>query len=345
MLVPFIIVVVIAAGLLVLLVMAQRKTTQITAERDEANRLLGEATVDISKANERLETAEGQIKTLESKRQELVSEKENLSGQLEESATMLRKRTELADAQAMQIDSLSAARDDLQQQLSSAEERIVTLAARPGVVVGELSTEDSNAEMLWDLEVARSERAWRNSVAINPVDDPSPFESSEDPVRTAVEIEASALREDVGAMLTIDWQAPAIESAARRLMVVRVAQEMLALAARAPGAAKLVVTHGSADAAGAPGGDSNADSNADSGDGAEGDGSNSADSQSAAGSDSDSDSAAAESSPDTGGGELIMRFEAADDSSQVINLIPPQISSELIDISNEAGLSVTVKAD
>ncbi|MGI9595729.1 MAG: hypothetical protein ACR2QK_06195 [Acidimicrobiales bacterium] len=292
MLVPFIIVVVIAAGLLVLLLMAQQKTTQITAERDEANRLLNEATVDLSRSNERLETAEGKIKVLEGRRQELVDKSDQLAAQLEESATMLRKRTELADAQAMQIDSLSAARDDLQQQLNSAEERIVTLAARPGVVVGELSTDDSNAEMMWDLEVARSERAWRNSVAINPVDDPSPFESCEDPVRTAVEVEASALREDVGAMIAVEWNADLIESPARRLLVLRVAQEMLALAARAPGAARLVVTQGAED-----------------------------------------------------NGELTLEFEAADDTAQVINLIPPQISSDLVDTSSDSGLSVTVKAE
>lgn len=310
MLVAFIIVVVIAAGLLVLLLMAQQKTTQITAERDEANRLLGEAKDDLARAGEQLGEAEGRIKTLEDRRLELLTRNEQLTaegerlaaegeqlqgrlrGQLEESATMLRKRTELADAQAMQIDTLSAARDDLQQQLNSAEERIVTLAARPGIVVGELSTGDANAEMLWDLEVARSERAWRNSVAINPVEDASPFESCEDPVRMAVEIEASALREDVGAMIAVDWKAGLIESPARRLLVVRVAQEMLALAARAPGAARLVVTQGPEDS-----------------------------------------------------GELTLEFEAADDSAQVINLIPPQISTDLVDISGESGLSVTVRAE
>ncbi|MEM7276342.1 MAG: hypothetical protein AAF547_24930, partial [Actinomycetota bacterium] len=172
----------------------------------------------------------------------------------------------------------------------AAEERIVTLAARPGVVVGELSTEDSNAEMLWDLEVARSERAWRNSVAINPVDDASPFETTVDPVRTAVEIEASALREDVGAMISVDWNADMIESPSRRLIVVRVAQELLALASRAPGAARLIVAQ-------------------------------------------DDD------------GELTLEFETLDESSQVINLIPPQISNDLIDVRNDAGLSVTVRAE
>lgn len=292
MLVALIIAVVVAVGLLVMLYVAQQKTTVLTAERDEANRQLNETSADLQRANERLVTAEGQITSLDEQRADLVVQNTRLNGDLEETTTSLRKRTELADAQAMQIDSLSAARDELQQQLNSAEERIVTLAARPGVVVGELSNDDANAEMLWDLEVARSERAWRNSVAINPVDDPSPFESSDDPVHTAVQIEASALREDVGALIEIDWRAKPIKAAARRLLVVRVAQEMLALAARAPGAAKLVVTH-------------------------EGDDE----------------------------GELKMEFEAADDSAQVINLIPPQISNELIDVRSESGLSLTVKAE
>ena len=292
MLVALIILVVIAIGLLVLLFMAQQRTTAVTEERDEANRLLNETTVDLHRSKERLESAEGQIKTLDGQRADLADQNQQLTVSLDETSTTLRKRTELADAQAMQIDSLSAARDDLQQQLNSAEERIVTLAARPGVVVGELTNDDANAEMLWDLEVARSERAWRNSVAINPVDDPSPFESSDDPVHTAVQIEASALREDVGALIEIEWKAKPIEAASRRLLVVRVAQEMLALAARAPGAAKLVVTH-------------------------EGDDE----------------------------GELKMEFEAADESAQVINLIPPQISNELIDVRSESGVSLTVKAE
>lgn len=291
MLVPFIIVVVIAAGLLVLLAMARQKATALTGERDESNRLLDEATVDLDKANDRLVAAEAQIKKLDEQRVDALAKGEQLATQLDEATNALRKRTELADAQAMQIDTLSAARDDLQQQLNSAEERIVTLAARPGVVVGELATGDTSAEMLWDLEVARSERAWRNSVAINPVDDPSPFETTDDALRTAVEIEASALREDVGALITVDWQAKPIESAARRLLIVRVAQEMLAPASRAPGAARLLVTQ-----------------------------------------------------DDEVDGELKMEFAAADDN-QVLNLIPPQISSDLVDIRSDEGLSVTVKAE
>lgn len=305
MLVPFIFVLVVAAGLVVLWILAERKAAKAGEELAETGQRLAAAEAELKTTSADLTASKSRVGELEKTVAETETERDYLASQLDENAQLLsstadslteanealRKRTELADAQDMQIDTLSAARDELQQRLTVAEERIVTLASRPGVVVGELSTEDSNAEMLWDLEVARSERAWRNSVAINPVDDPSPFETTEDPVRTAVEIEASALREDVGAMITVDWNASLIDSPSRRLIVVRVAQEMLALASRAPGAAKLIV---------------------------------------------------AEQGDD---GELKLEFETMDDSKQVINLIPPRISSDLIDIRNDTGLSVTVKAE
>ena len=253
MLVPFIIVAVIAAGLLVLLLISRQRITQLTTERDDVTGELATRTAELTSSEERLSATRKTLADTESRRDQLSDKVTELTGrvgdirrQLDDATETLRKRTELADAQAMQIDSLSAARDELQQQLTSAEERIVTLAARPGVVVGE-SDDDPSAETLWDLEVARSERSWRNSVAINPVDDTSPFETTDDPVRTAVEVEAAALREDVGALIAIDWKAAPIPAASRRLLVVRVAQEMLALAARAPGAARLVVTDGDDD--------------------------------------------------------------------------------------------------
>ncbi len=282
---------VVAAALLGLWVTTRQKASTLQDERDRARNELSETTAELSSTNQRLAESEGRLSDVASAKQELAEQHAELGRKQEETADTLRKRTDLADAQAMQIHELSAERDDLRQQLTSAEERIVTLAARPGVVVGEMAAEEANAEMLWDLEVARSERAWRNSVAINPVADASPFKTTEDPVRTAVEIEAAALREDVGALINVEWKAEPIESASRRLLVVRVAQEMLSSASRAPGAARLVVTQSS-----------------------------------------ESD------------GDLKMEFESADDS-EVINLIPPQLSSDLIDVRSEAGLSITVKAD
>ncbi len=331
MLVPFVIVAVIAAGLLVLLVLARQRTTRLQGElADTAKRLeatQGElATVGEQRreAEERANDLAGRVDDLTSKVgdlngkvgdltgkvgdltgkadrltkrgaeldvrvAELTTSLGNTSDQLAAAEETLRKRTELADAQATQIDAISAARDELQLQLTAAEEQVVTLSARPGMVVGE-SSDDPAAETLWDLEVARSERSWRNSVAINPADDTSPFADSDDPVRTAVEIEASALREDVGALIAVDWKANPMESAARRVLVVRVAQEMLASASRVPGAARLVAT-------------------------------------------------------DEEGGSVTLAFEAVDDGGATLNLISPPVSTDMIDVNRDNGLAVTVRAD
>ncbi len=307
MLVPFVIVAVIAAGLLVLLVLGRQRTGRLQAELAETGQRLEATERELATVGEQRRQAEeratelagtveeltGRIAELEATHERELATRDGQIGDLRlgltEAEETLRKRTELADAQATQIDAISAARDELQLKLTAAEEQIVTLSARPGVVVGD-GTDDPAAETLWRLEVARSERSWRNSVAINPVDDDSPFAASEDPVRTAVEVEASALREDVGALIGVEWRAKPIESLARRVLVVRVAQEMLASASRVPGAASLVVT-------------------------------------------------------DADDGGLTMTFEPADDGGAALNLISPPVSTEMIDVAAEDGLSVTVRAD
>jgi hypothetical protein len=296
MMVPFIIAAVVAVGFLGMWLAAQSKVGRLTGERDDLQLSLDRTSNELTTRDGELKEAKSQIATIEVKNTSLDSELTDTKSKLDESNDALRKRTELADAQALQIDALSGERDEIRQQLIEAEERIVTMAARPGVVVGDVNpdsdgTEAINAQILWDLEVARSERQWRNSVAIDPLGEPSPFEAADDPVREAVEIEAAALREDVGALIDVEWKAGPIEDPSRRLMIVRVAQEMLATAARVPGAARLLVTQ------------------------------------------------------DDESGELKLEFVSADDGNEVINLIPPQISSDLIDVRHDTGLSVTVKAE
>lgn len=309
MLVPFIIVAVITAGLLVLLVLARQRIDRLTTEVADVNGRLESTAAELASTGatlaetastlettkkgladteSKLSGAERRVADLTSQNVGLTGQVAELNGKVEEANETLRKRTELADAQAEQIDVLSGARDELQLKLTAAEEQIVTLTARPGVVVGE-SGEDSGSETLWDLEVARSERSWRTSVAIDPMGEASPFENTDDPVRTAVEIEAAALREDVGALISIDWKAEPIGSAARRMLVVRVAHELLAQASRAPGAARLVVTDGE-------------------------------------------------------DGSLTFSFEA-DDGGTTLKLTPPPVSTDVLDIQGDDGLTVTVRAD
>ncbi len=297
MLIALIIAVVVALVFLGLWLTTQSKVAGLTAERDDIEANLDRVNRELTTRDGELKDANGRISSLEVKNSSLDNELTSTKSRLTDASDALRKRTELADAQALQIDALSGERDELRQQVSDAEERMVTLAARPGVVVGDLAVAGSDAgasasaEVLWSLELARSERQWRNSVAIDPLGETSPFETTDDPVREAVEIEAAALREDVGALISVDWQAPPIESVRRRLMVVRVAQEMLATAARVPGAARLQVTL------------------------------------------------------DDESGELKLEFVPVDEGGDVANLIPPQISSDLIDVRNDTGLSVTVKAE
>ncbi|MDH3295141.1 MAG: hypothetical protein OER95_12555 [Acidimicrobiia bacterium] len=294
MVVPLIIALVLAAAFLVLWLTAQSKGSALAAERDGVQADLDQTAAMLSTRDGELNQARSQISILEAKVAAVDGDLDDTRSKLTDATDALRKRTELADAQALQIDALSGERDELRRQLGDAEERLVTMAARPGVVVGEMTSSDdgtpeANAKVLWALELARSERQWRNSVAIDPLSETSPFEATDDPAREAVEIESAALREDVGALIKVDWQAPPIEAPARRLMIVRIAQEMLATAARVPGAARLLVTQEES-------------------------------------------------------GALKMEFVSAEEG-EVINLIPPQISSDLIDVRNDTGLSVTVRAE
>jgi hypothetical protein len=296
MVVALIIASAVAVGLAVLYFLANAKAGRLTTERDGLAGDLETTRQELADVKTTLAATSGELETAQARNQELAAEVSTLGNRLSDTTTdletvneSLRRRTELADAQAMQIDAVSAERDELQGRLQEAEERIVTLAARPGVVVGSGDGDDPASDTLWDLEVARTERLWRNSVAINPVDDTSPFDDSDDPVRTAIEIEAAALREDVGALITVDWQAEPIESASRRVLVTRVTQELLAQAARAPGATRLIAA-------------------------------------------------------ETDQGELLLTFEADDDSGEVINLIPPRVPGGVLEASDDAGLSLTVKA-
>ncbi len=104
-------------------------------------------------------------------------------------------------------------------------------AVHQSVFVGSLAGAAPAA--LWDLEMARSERTWRHSVALDP-SAPSPFIDAVDPLKLAVEIEAAALREEVGAFVSLNWNAEPVADPVRRLLVLRVANELLASAARLP---------------------------------------------------------------------------------------------------------------
>lgn len=152
-----------------------------------------------------------------------------------DAAEIARLTDELA-ATTERADTARAEADDAERRAAAAEHRADDAeAARAEVLAAQASAAEQRAATdatLWRLELARSERTWRHSVAILP-DGPSPFADTDDPLRLAVETEAAALHEDVGANLAVQWDVDTdLDDPARLLLLLRTAQELLAVAAR-----------------------------------------------------------------------------------------------------------------
>lgn len=307
MLIPFVIAAVLAAGLGAMLLMTRSSASEarvqagaresaLEAERDglqtklaETERDLASSQSEVASAKANIDKGKTQIEKLNEEAAKSASEIRRLGGQIDEARQLSDDQTGRIENQSAEIAALVSEHNDLQARLEIVTRRADESEARnTGIVIGETDADTgTRPTALWDLEVTRSERTWRTSVATNPAADTSPFDTTDDPVRLAVEIEAAALRENVGSAITIDWRAAPVDDPARRLLIVRVAQEMLEVAARAPDPARLVAT---------------------------------------------------------GETETTLKFVSVDDD-EVLSMIPPHIVSDLIDVRDETGLSVTVKAE
>jgi hypothetical protein len=169
------------------------REARVATEQDVADldRELAHARNEIAAATKRAEIAEAAVREAQSRLDAAVAESTSVA------VTLDAVRTELATATAA---------------LASA------------------STESTDAPALWALELARSERRWQMSVSPG-IDVPSPFEDTADPLRLAVEVEASALREEVGTRIDVAWDVDAELPDEASLLVLRLAQELLADAA------------------------------------------------------------------------------------------------------------------
>src|SRR5215213_3552086 len=103
---------------------------------------------------------------------------------------------------------------------TEAEVRATEAADRNGV----------DPQVLWALEQARSERTWRQSVAVG---EGSFLDGADDPLLAALHVELDAAREDVGAIVELDAELPAPLTPAGSVLVLRAAQELLAGAVKA----------------------------------------------------------------------------------------------------------------
>ena len=84
---------------------------------------------------------------------------------------------------------------------------------------------------LWALELARSERRWRSEVSPdrNAI---SPIVGADNPLLVALEIEAAAAREEAGTDVRVEWNLAAPLGPGLSLAVLRVVQELLAVAVK-----------------------------------------------------------------------------------------------------------------
>jgi hypothetical protein len=149
-------------------------------------------------------------------------------------------RRDLATAERRAADA-QAALTETQQRLDAAIAETESVTTTLETVRAELATataalatvhesEPADSGALWALELARSERRWQLSVSPG-IDLPSPFDDAPDPLKLAVEVEASALREEVGTQIDVAWDLDAHLPDEASLLVLRLAQELLADAA------------------------------------------------------------------------------------------------------------------
>jgi hypothetical protein len=84
-----------------------------------------------------------------------------------------------------------------------------------------------DAEVLWALELRRSERLWRHSVSPGPQVAESPL-SDQAALPAALQIELDAAREEIGAVVDLVADLPEDLDAATSLLTLRLAQELIA---------------------------------------------------------------------------------------------------------------------
>ena len=131
-----------------------------------------------------------------------------------------------ADVQAA---TATARATDAEARAAEAEGRETEAAARADAA--EARAVGVDADVLWALELLRSERTWRHSVAPGP-DAPSVLDNSAEPLQQALQIELDAAREEVGVEVELDAEVPAELTVAGSLLALRTAQELLAPAVR-----------------------------------------------------------------------------------------------------------------
>lgn len=227
---------------------------------DELTRVSGEleaARKEVASAAERQDAARKEADERSARADAAEAEVTQLAGRVEKLQAEVMAVTEAKVAADARADALAAAAEQAATDQASAEKPTAKKATakkatptkaaadavtadQPAPSVGEDGAVAASPEALWRLELARSERLWRNSVAVVP-DETSPIATADDALVAALEIELAAAREDSGVEVELEIDLPRRLQPAEALAVLRAAQELLPVAVRAGHATTLWV--------------------------------------------------------------------------------------------------------
>ncbi|CAN5630499.1 hypothetical protein BH10ACT1_BH10ACT1_40770 [soil metagenome] len=214
--------------LAVLLVRAGRRSAGLEAHLSDLESRLAEVEAARRQAASERDAARSEVLATTQERDDALAAATLAEGRATKASARARESAERAR------ESTARAREALDQvteadRRSAAAEASVAEAATLAVRLIDDGSADPAA--LWALERARTERTWRHSVAAVH-GDPSPLAGAQHPLWTALEIEVAAVREEVGAVVDLDVDLPDVVTAGTSLATLRVAQELLATAAR-----------------------------------------------------------------------------------------------------------------
>lgn len=202
-----VVVVLLAIVAVVAIVLALVTRARLTAQRTAAT----QAAAAAEEANRARDEAHARAEAAETARDEATAR-----------ATEAEARAADAEARATAAEARA----------SEADERAEAAEARAALVAEATDRSGLDPGLLWSLERSRSERTWRHSVAIGPDDTPV-FITTDHPLREALQVEVDAAREEVGAVVELEVDVPAEVTPAGSVLVLRVAQELLARAIKA----------------------------------------------------------------------------------------------------------------
>ncbi len=176
--------------------------------------------VALGRATTRVSELEAQMATLES---DLVDAK-GRADKAEASATTATAR---ALAEGKRADEADAAQKQAEIDRSVEADRAEAAATRAAAAEHQLAL--LPAAGLWALDERRVGRLWHERVSVT-LDGASPVGGAPDPAQAAVQVFADASREESGVVVDLSWRVPRALTGAAAVLVVRVAEELIAAA-------------------------------------------------------------------------------------------------------------------